>query len=52
MARVTSTQKLPIVLICVPRKAPDDGDRDGDAGGCRDEVLNRQRRHLRKVAER
>ncbi|KAG0763588.1 hypothetical protein G6F22_018396 [Rhizopus arrhizus] len=36
----------------VPRQPADQREQDGDAGGGRDEVLHRQRQHLRQVAHR
>ena len=61
--RVTSTQKLPIVdgrdrctaarvLAQTRREAANQREHDDDAGGGRQEVLHRQRQHLRQVAHR
>ena len=52
MARVRSTQKLPIVVGLVPGEAANQRDRDRDAGGRRHEVLHGQRGHLHEVAHR
>ena len=52
MQRVTSTQKLPIVLHGRPREAADERDGQHDAGGGGEEVLVREAEHLHEVGHR
>ena len=52
MARVTSTQKLPMRPHFVTRESADHGNRNRHPGRGRDEILNRQCRHLHEVAQR
>ena len=52
MQRVTSTQKLPMVLHGRAREAADERDRQHDAGGGGEEVLVRQAQHLHEVGQR
>ena len=50
--RVRSTQKLPSVFAECARDAADDGDRQHDADGRGDEVVERQAEHLGEVRHR
>ena len=52
VARVMSTQKLPIVSRLLAGDAANERDRERDAGRGRYEVVIRQPRHLREIAHR
>ncbi len=52
MMRVTSTQKLPMVVRRVPRDAAHERAGDGDADGGGEKVVDGQRDHLREIRHR